>query len=1142
MSTTNGTRNGTARIGFFVCHCGTNIAGTVDVAAVRDAMARLPGVETSRDYLFMCSQTGQDLIAQEIADKKLDRVVVAACTPMMHELTFRQACEQAGLNRYLFQMVNVREHCAWVHSDRARATEKATALSRAAVRRVAFQEPLQATTSRIHPDTLIVGAGIAGIQAALDLAEAGHEVWLVERESTIGGNMARFDKTFPTLDCASCILTPKMVAVGHRKNIHILTLSELEQVHGFAGHFQARVRRKARYVSDKCTSCQECEKVCPVTVPNAFDLGLKSRTAIHKAFPQAVPNTYLIHKEERPPCREACPIGQEAAGYVALIAKRKFREAAELIRLRNPLPVVCGRVCYHICESECNRGFVDEPVAIQHLKRFALDWQALHDGRQRPERKAGRLAHKVAIVGSGPAGLACAHDLAVRGYLPVVFERHAVLGGMLSLGIPEYRLPRHLLEEDIEAIRRLGVEFRVRVEVGRDLTFGDLRREGFEAFFIASGAHVGIPLDVPGEKLDGVMQGVEYLRRRALGYQHSVGRNVAVIGGGNTAVDAARTVLREGAERVTILYRRTRAEMPAVEHEIVDAESEGVRFTFLVAPVEVLGEDGHVTGLRCVEMKLGEPDASGRRRPVPVPGSEHNRAFDMVITAAGQKPDLGWVLQADGLADLEVARGGTVVVNPETLATNLPGVFAGGDVVYGPSTVIAAMGAGKRAAESIAKHLKGEPLEAFETHMPPAQIRRGESFRPHTWSQPYNLLEKKPRTAMPKLAPGERVAGWGEVELGYSEDQAVAEAQRCLHCGVCVDCLQCVTACGPGAVDHHQKDEVLELEVGQILVTTGFELFDPRRLSQYGYGRLANVVTSLEFERMLSATGPTGGKVLLKNGQAPRAVAIVHCVGSRDENFHRYCSRVCCMYALKFAHLVRERTAAEVYQFYIDMRAFGKGYEEFFGRVLAEGSNVIRGRVAEVVEAPYVAPGEGFLVVRAEDTMLGKRREVPVDMVVLCCALEPAAGTEPLRRLLHLSQSPDGFLLERHPKLDPIGTASDGIYIAGCAQGPKDIPDTVAQASAAASKMLGWIARGELEIDPLKAQVDESLCGGCRTCGALCPYNAIEWDETKKVARIVDALCKGCGTCVAACPAGAITGRGFTDDQVYAEIEGVLAD
>jgi heterodisulfide reductase subunit A len=1129
------------RTGFFICHCGTNIAGSVDVDDVAAHMAGMPGVEASRSYEFMCSQPGQDLIGQEIREKGLNRVVVAACTPLMHELTFRGACERAGLNRYLFHMANVREHCAWIHSDRKSATLKAKSLAQAAVRRVAHQEPLHSTTAAINPNTLVIGGGIAGIQAALDLAESGKPVYLVERESTIGGNMARFDKTFPTLDCSSCILTPKMVSVSHRKNIHILTLSEVEAVAGFAGNFKVKVRQRARYVNEKCTSCQECEKVCPVKVPNAFDMALKSRTAIHKAFPQAVPNTYLIDKRDRPPCREACPIGQEAAGYVALIADGRFQEAAELIRMRNPLPVVCGRVCYHPCESECNRGFVDDPIAIQHLKRFALDWQSRNDGGPKPVRPDVERMDRVAIIGSGPAGLACAHDLALRGYRPTVFERHAVIGGMLALGIPAYRLPREKLEEDVEFIRRLGVEFRTNTHVGQDITLKQLREHGFKAFFIATGAHEGVPLGVPGEGLEGIFQGVHFLRRYALGIPDQVGRHVAVVGGGNTAVDAARTALREGAQRVTILYRRTRAEMPALEHEIEDAEAEGVDFEFLAAPVEALGKEGHVTALRCVRMELGEPDASGRRRPVPLPGSEHDLAFDTVIVAIGQRPDLSFLMSGDSTGEVRVGRSGTVRVNGETFQTDKDGIFAGGDAVFGPATVIAAMGAGKRAAEAMVKYLRGQPLSEFETHIVPSEIRRGEDLRPHPFSPTYTEIDKKPRQDMPKLPARDRSRVWEEVELGYTEEQARAEAARCLHCGVCVDCYQCVKACQPGAVDHTMKDEELELEVGQILVATGYDLFDARRMAQYGYGKLDNVVTSLEFERMLSSTGPTGGRVLLKNGTEPRAVAIVHCVGSRDENYNRYCSRVCCMYALKFAHLVRERSQAEVYQFYIDMRAYGKGYEEFYSRVLGEGTNVIRGKVAEVVEAPYAAPGEGFLLVRAEDTLLAKYREVPVDMVILCNALEPASGTDRLRQVLKLSQSPDGFLLERHPKLDPTGTASDGITVAGCAQGPKDIPDTVAQASAAASRMLGLIARGELEIDPVKAVVQEHLCGGCRTCNNLCPYNAISWDEEKKTAEVVEALCKGCGTCVAACPAGAITGRGFTDEQIYAEIEGILA-
>jgi heterodisulfide reductase subunit A len=653
---------------------------------------------------------------------------------------------------------------------------------------------------------------------------------------------------------------------------------------------------------------------------------------------------------------------------------------------------------------------------------------------------------------------------------------------------------------------------------------------------VATGAHASVPLEVPGEHLAGVMQGIDFLRRHALGIPPQIGRTVAVIGGGNTAVDAARTALREGAERVTILYRRTRAEMPAVEHEIRDAEAEAIQFAYLRAPIEVLGENDQVTGLRLVEMELGEPDASGRRRPVPIPGSEHTLAFDTVIVAIGQKPELT-TLAAEGL---HVDRGGTLEVNHESFETSLPDVFAGGDAVFGPATVIAAMGAGKRAAEAIDKRLRGQPLADFVTHMVPTEIRRGETFRPHLYAPHFTQTPRKPRQTMPKLDPPGRARSWDEVELGFTEEQARAEAERCLHCGVCVDCYQCVKACQPGAVDHSMKDETLELEVGQVLVATGFDLFDPKRMAQYGYGKLDNVVTSLEFERMLSATGPSGGRVLLKNGQEPRAVAIVHCVGSRDENYHRYCSRVCCMYALKFAHLVHDRTDALVYNFYIDMRAYGKGYEEFYGRVLEEGANVIRGKVAEIVASPD-APHDGHLIVHAEDTLLGKKREVPVDLAILCCALEPAQGTAELRRLLHLSQSPDGFLLERHPKLDPTGTASDGIYIAGCVQGPKDIPDTVAQASAAASKMLGLIARGSIAVDPIKAQIEAELCGGCRICNNVCPYNAIQWLGEKKVAEVLEAICKGCGTCVAACPAGAITGTGFSDDQIYAEIDGLLA-
>jgi heterodisulfide reductase subunit A2 len=380
--------------------------------------------------------------------------------------------------------------------------------------------------------------------------------------------------------------------------------------------------------------------------------------------------------------------------------------------------------------------------------------------------------------------------------------------------------------------------------------------------------------------------------------------------------------------------------------------------------------------------------------------------------------------------------------------------------------------------------------------------------------------------------------------IAIPTQQAVPKAPRidpdaCIHlqtrgCGICEQ------VCEPEAVDLSQEDEEFEIEVGQILTTTGFQLFDPRAMSQYGYGRLDNVLTSLEFEMMLNSTGPTGGQVLMKNGETPRAIGILHCVGSRDENHHAYCSRVCCMYAMKFAHLVKDRSDAEVYQFYIDMEAYGKGYHEFYTRILSEDVNVIRGKAAEVSEETWGDEADGVLHIRCEDTLIGKFRDIPVDMVVLCCAIEPQADIGTMAQILGLTRSPDGFLLERHPKLDPIGTNTDGIYIAGTCQGPKDIPDTVAQAQAAAARILALIAKGKVLIDPIKASITAENCSGCRMCNSLCPYQAISFDEEEEVSVVNDTLCKGCGTCVAACPSGAIRGAGFTDNQILAELEGIL--
>lgn len=380
-----------------------------------------------------------------------------------------------------------------------------------------------------------------------------------------------------------------------------------------------------------------------------------------------------------------------------------------------------------------------------------------------------------------------------------------------------------------------------------------------------------------------------------------------------------------------------------------------------------------------------------------------------------------------------------------------------------------------------------------------------------------------------------------EIEIGYDEKMAVEEASRCLNCAVCSECMECVKACERNAVVHDQKEEIIEVDVGNIILATGFRQFDPSVITNYGYGRLDNVVTSMEFERMVNAIGPTGGKIVLKNGREPERVAIIHCVGSRDNNYHEYCSRVCCMASMKFAHLVKEHVSdAEVYEFYIDIRSAGKGFEEFYNRVLKEGTIFYRGRPGEVTDVALSPEEEGKLIVKFENTLVGNQERLPVDMVILSCALEPQKDAQEVARLFNISCGSGGFFIERHAKLDPVATMTDGVFLAGCCQSPKDIPDTVAQAAAAAASVLELISRGRVETEATTAVIDETHCSGCRVCNMLCPYNAISFIEDEKVSRINEALCKGCGACVAACPSSAIIHKHYTREAIMAEIEGLL--
>ncbi|MFP4082298.1 MAG: 2Fe-2S iron-sulfur cluster-binding protein [Candidatus Aminicenantes bacterium] len=367
------------------------------------------------------------------------------------------------------------------------------------------------------------------------------------------------------------------------------------------------------------------------------------------------------------------------------------------------------------------------------------------------------------------------------------------------------------------------------------------------------------------------------------------------------------------------------------------------------------------------------------------------------------------------------------------------------------------------------------------------------------------------------------------------------DEEACIHFKT-GECKLCEKVCEKEAINHDMEDEEIELDAGTVILASGFKPFDAQRIASYGYGRFQNVITSLEFERLVNASGPTGGNILLTNGDAPKAVGIIHCVGSRDENYNEYCSRVCCMYSLKFAHLIKEKTDADIYDFYIDMRCFGKGYEEFYHRLLEEGTKFIRGRVSEITDMPITEEEEGKLIIRVEDTLIGTVRRIPVDMAVLATGLEPGIDQNKIARIFNISCSQDAFFLERHPKLAPVSTFSDGVFLAGACQSPKDIPDTVAQAGAAASEALALADKGMFELEPITAVIDEELCSGCQLCVGLCPFTAITYDKEKGVSVIEDALCKGCGTCVSACPSAASQQKHFRDAQIFAEIEGIFIE
>ncbi len=883
-------------------------------------------------------------------------------------------------------------------------------------------------------EALVVGGGVAGMQAALDIANQGFKVTLLEKSPSIGGVMAQIDKTFPTLDCSACILTPRLSEVSRHSNIDLITYSEIKSVSGETGDFRVRIHRHTRYVDeDKCSGCGDCIPVCPVEVPNYFDGNIGFRKAIYTPFPQATPNVVTVDKKGEPACRATCPASVNAQGFVTMMSHGKFDEALEIVRRTIPFAGVLGRVCISFCEAECERGMLDESVSIRNLHRFLADYERANGGYT-VEAKIDKK-ERVAVVGGGPAGISCAYHLARKGYPVTIFEKREKAGGMLRYSIPEYRLPRDVLDEEIQYVLDMGVKLKTKTTIK---SIHGLFEKGFKAVFVATGAWQSNRLGIAGEESEGVIHAIKFLEDVNKGEKVEIGDRVVVVGGGDAAIDSARVAMRLGAKEVTVVYRRSHIELPAIPSEVEDAKEEGIKFMLLTNPIEILTSKGRITGSRCIRMRLGEPDHSGRRRPVPIPNSEFTMAVDELIVAVGQSADPRGVQ-----SELDCSEWATVKADPISLATNVPGVFVGGDVFTGPQTVVKAVGHGMHAADSIERYILGNDL---------MEGRAKDRHRVQSYEVDKSHIPVEARMAMPKQSIASRKRAFSEVELGFNAESAAAEAERCLGCAVCCECERCVEACTRDAIDHSMRDEVVNLHVGTIVLATGYKLFDVTKYPQYGYGKISNVITAMEYERLMNAAGPTHGHLIrLSDGKVPKSVGFIQCVGARDvQKGVPNCSRICCMYGVKLATMTMEHNPeSDVTVYYADIRAFGKGFEEFFEMSQSRfGVKYVRGRVGEVMED---AEGEKLLV-RFEDTETGILQDVAHDLIIISPGVQPSEGLDDLAVEMNMDLTEDGYVSIHDAVLTPVDTDVAGVFVAGCADGPKDIPDSVSAGSAAAMR------------------------------------------------------------------------------------------